>query len=75
MSGRSLRLVLAVCWIALTPAGLSAQQTLPLEQAIRTALLHNPGMTSAEATASAAEASRWADWGGLAPFGQRERIG
>jgi len=67
MSGPMFRLAFALGWIALTPALLVAQQTLPLDQAIRTALLHNPSMTSAEASASAAGASRWADWGALLP--------
>ncbi|MFQ5529658.1 MAG: TolC family protein [Gemmatimonadota bacterium] len=49
------------------PSIAGAQQILPLEQAIRTALLHNPSMASAEASASAAAASRWADWGAFLP--------
>ena len=53
--------------LVLVPEGAGAQQTLPLEQAIRTALLHNPRMASAEASASAAAASRWADWGAFLP--------
>lgn len=67
MSGGKARLALAVLWIALTPAFLAAQQTLPLDQAIRTALLQNPSMSGAEASASAAAASRWADWGAFLP--------
>ncbi len=67
MSGMNPRLVLVVGWIMLTPALIAAQQTLPLDQAIRMALLQNPSMSSAEATASAAAASRWADWGALLP--------
>jgi len=62
-----IRLTTVFGWIVLTPALLAGQQTLPLDQAIRTALLHNPSMTSAEASASAAAASRWADWGALLP--------
>ncbi len=62
-----IRLTTVFGWIVLTPALLAGQPTLPLDQAIRTALLHNPSMTSAEASASAAAASRWADWGALLP--------
>jgi len=54
-------------WMVLTPAFLGAQQTLPLDQALRTALLHNPSVASAEAAASSAAASRWADWGAFLP--------
>lgn len=61
------RLAMVLGLLVLTPVLLVAQQTFPLEEAIRTALLHNPSMTSAEATASAAAASRWADWGAFLP--------
>ncbi|TFG63231.1 MAG: TolC family protein [Gemmatimonadales bacterium] len=61
------RLPLVLSCLSLTPALLPAQQTLQLDQAIQTALLHNPSMTSAEASASAAAASRWADWGAFLP--------
>jgi outer membrane protein len=43
------------------------QQQLTLEEAIRTALVHNPIMSSAEASVSAAAARRWADWGAFLP--------
>lgn len=47
--------------------GVSAQETLELEGAIRTALMENPSITRAEATAATAAANRWADWGALLP--------
>lgn len=67
MSRGVFRLATILALIAATPALLGAQQTLPLDEAIRAALLHNPNMSSAEASASAAAASRWADWGALLP--------
>lgn len=46
---------------------LPAQETLELENAIRTALLRNPSITTAEANAATAAADRWAHWGALLP--------
>jgi outer membrane protein len=42
-------------------------ETLTLEGAIRTALSRNPSIESADASASAAAAARWADWGAFIP--------
>lgn len=44
-----------------------AQETLELQDAIRTALIENPAITRAEANAATAAANRWADWGALLP--------
>jgi outer membrane protein len=49
------------------PPRADAQQTLDLNEAIRTALIRNPGITRAEANAATAAADRWADWGALLP--------
>lgn len=52
------------------PADTTAQSpgdTLTLQGAIETALGEAPDVTSARAGLSAAEASRWADWGALLP--------
>jgi outer membrane protein len=46
---------------------LFGQHQLTLDEAIRTALVHNPNMSSAEASVSAAAARRWADWGAFLP--------
>lgn len=54
--------------IALGPvATAGAQETLALEDAIRTALLRNPSIVSAEAGAATAAADRWAHWGAFLP--------
>lgn len=54
--------------VALGPAtAADAQETLRLEDAIRTALLENPAIVRAEANAATAAANRWADWGALLP--------
>jgi len=42
-------------------------QTLNLEGAVSTALSRNPSVESADASASAAQAARWADWGAFIP--------
>ena len=47
--------------------GQAAPDTLDLRRAIRTALLRNPGIASAEASAATAAADRWAHWGALLP--------
>lgn len=45
----------------------AGQETLALEDAIRTALMENPAIARAEANAATAAANRWADWGALLP--------
>lgn len=44
-----------------------AGQTLDLQGAIGTALSRNPAVESADASAAAAQAARWADWGAFIP--------
>jgi len=44
-----------------------AGQTVNLEGAIRTGLSRNPSVESADASAAAAQAARWADWGAFIP--------
>lgn len=67
---RSLAVGLALAALCAAP-GLApaarAQETLELQDAIRTALLENPAITRAEANAATAAANRWADWGALLP--------
>lgn len=61
---------LAFVGVAATPGIVPvarAQETLELQDAIRTALLENPAITRAEANAATAAANRWADWGALLP--------
>ena len=56
------------CGLALGVApGAGAQETIELEEAIRTALMRNPSIVSAEAGAATAAADRWAHWGALLP--------
>lgn len=45
----------------------SPEDTLSLEDALRTALAENPDVRGARATASAEAAARWADWGAFLP--------
>ena len=45
----------------------AAQEALPLDDAIRTALLQNPAISRAEANSATAAANRWADWGAVLP--------
>lgn len=62
---------LAVLLIALPRVAVAQDagepDTLSLERAIRTALIRNPSITSAEASAATAAADRWAHWGALLP--------
>jgi len=53
-------LLCAAALVAPLPA--AAQETVSLEQALRTALTLNPNIESAGAAAAAATSSRWADW-------------
>ena len=48
-------------------SGAGGQETLELEEAIRTALMRNPSIVTAEASAATAAANRWAHWGALLP--------
>lgn len=66
---RALATALAVAGaVALgTAPSAAAQETLELEDAIRTALMENPAIARAEASAATAAANRWADWGALLP--------
>ena len=59
--------LLAALMITCAAHPLLAQQRLTLEEAIQTALVQNPSMSSAEAAVSAASARRWADWGAFLP--------
>ncbi len=57
-----------VCAALTLPASrVRGQEVMTLEGALRTALARNPSLESAAATAAAASASRWADWGALLP--------
>lgn len=47
--------------------GAATSDTLSLERAIRTALIRNPNIVSAEANVATAAADRWAHWGALLP--------
>jgi outer membrane protein TolC len=58
--------VLGCVALGAAPAA-TAQETLELEDAIRTALMENPAISRAEANAATAAANRWADWGALIP--------
>ncbi len=61
---------LAALLLVLPPAAAAQDaepDTLSLESAIRTALVRNPSITSAEANAATAAANRWAHWGALLP--------
>ncbi len=60
--------VALLCVAALVaPLPAAAQETVSLEQALRTALTLNPNIESAGAAAAAATSSRWADWGAFLP--------
>ncbi len=53
--------------VVLNATPLSAQETVTLESALRTALVQNPNIETAAAAAAAATSSRWADWGAFLP--------
>ncbi len=65
--GGGARLVLPFLALAALPGTGLGQETLGLEQALRTALASSPSLESAEAAAAAASSSRWADWGAFLP--------
>jgi outer membrane protein len=59
--------VIAIAGIAVLASPGRAQQVMPLEDALRTALTRNPTIESSMAAAAPATSSRWADWGAFLP--------